>query len=131
MATSNKSSLPVSQKKGLFQPDLHELAAAIEQGLSSNFESVSVSVVECPDLTESPFRLADSGIGGRPKILDVGGVPYLIPTPQLERIYNFDVLAEITGIESAFFIGAGAGGCHILGMNSEMMANVKLNKNGR
>ena len=130
MATSNKSSLPVSEKESLFQPDLHDLAAAIELGLSSNFESVSVCVVDCPDLKESPFHLAESGICGRPTILDVGGVPYLIPTPELQRIYNFDILAEITGIANAFFIGAGAGGCHILGVNSEMMANVKLNRNG-
>ena len=119
------------QKQSLFQPELHELAAVIENGLSSNFESVSVRIVDCPDLKESPFGLAESGICGRPTLLDIGGVPYLIPTPDLRRVYNFDSISEIIGMKDAFFIGAGAGGCHILGVNSEMMANVKLNKDGK
>lgn len=128
---ASDQTLLVSQKQSLFLPDLHELAAAIKEGLLRNFESVSVCVADCPDLRKPPFGLAGSGLCGRPTIIDVGGVPYLIPTPDLKRTYNFDVLAEVIGIESPFFIGAGAGACHILGVNSEMMANIKLNKNGK
>ena len=131
MADVHEVPLLPTEKQCLYQPPLEELASAIQYGMRNNFETVSVSVTDCPDLTQIPFGLAEKGICGRPKLLDVGGVPYLIPKPDLSRIYNFDVLANLIGNEDAFFIGAGAGGCHILGVNSEMMPNVKLNKNGR
>ena len=114
------------ESKPLHVPDINELAAIIEEGMAQNFENIFVTVVDCPNLKEQPFCLAETGLGGRPKILDVGGVPYLIPKPQLNKIYNFEKLAEIIGMKDAFFIGAGAGGCHILGLNSEMMANIKV-----
>ena len=116
---------PVETKR-LYVPDVDELASKIEDGMAKNFEEISVTVVNCPNLKEEPFCLAETGLGGSPKILDVGGVPYLIPKPQLTKIYNFDKLGEIIGMKDAFFLGAGAGGCHILGTNSEMMANIKV-----
>ena len=118
------------ERRDLYQPDLHDLAQVIERGISQNFESVSARVFDCPDLSEAPFGLAATGICGRPTILDVGGVPYLIPMPDRSRVYSFDTLAKIITIEDAFFIGAGAGGCHLLGVNSEMMANLKLDSKG-
>lgn len=120
----------LTERKTLSQPTLHDLAETLSSGMAKNFQFVSVSVVDCPDLTKTPFGLAAQGIGGRPTILDVGGVPYLIPTPVIDRTYNFDILGKIVGINDAYFIGAGAGGCHILGVNSEMMANVKLSSDG-
>ncbi len=114
------------ESKPLYQPDLQELARTIEDGLKQNFTNVSVSIDDCPDLTKAPFGLAKSGLGGNPKILDVGGVPYLIPKPILSKIYNFDELAKCIGIENAFFIGAGAGGYHIVKTNSEMMTNLTV-----
>ena len=36
----------------------------LEKGLRENFEDVTVSVVECPDLTLSPWQLAAPGEGG-------------------------------------------------------------------
>lgn len=33
----------------------------LEVGLKKNFSDVSVSVVDCPDLTKSPFNLAAAG----------------------------------------------------------------------
>eukprot|EP00794_Sanderia_malayensis_P003459 gene3459-3955_t len=114
------------ESKLLHQPKLEELARVIATGLTGNFSDVSVSVVDCPDLTEAPFKLAKSGLGGNPKILDVGGVPYLIPKPVTNKVYNFDKLAEIIGNKDAFFIGAGAGGYHIIGTNSEMMTNLNV-----
>ena len=121
------------EKRALHLPDLKQLAGQIEAGMRNSFKKVSVSVVDCPNLTGEPFGLADIGLGGSPKILDVGGVPYLIPTPDKTRIYNFGDLANIIGMKNPFVIGAGAGGCHILGVNSEMMANLKVctGANGR
>lgn len=34
----------------------------------------AVKVAACPDLTQAPYGLAASGLGGRPVLVDVGGV---------------------------------------------------------
>ena len=36
----------------------------LENGLKKNFRQASVTVVPCPDLTQSPWGLAASGLGG-------------------------------------------------------------------
>jgi hypothetical protein len=38
------------------------MVSAVLPGLKKNFESVSVEVVPCPDLTQPPFYLATEGI---------------------------------------------------------------------
>lgn len=51
-----------------------------------------------------------TGLGGSPRLLDVGGPPYLLPLVQREKLYDmlhFQDLAEMPG--KAFIIGAGAG----------------------
>ncbi len=35
--------------------------SVLSVGLQENFEEVCVSVVECPDLTQQPFMLAEQG----------------------------------------------------------------------
>lgn len=37
------------------------LILALLPGLAENFESVTVDVVQCPNLTQSPFHLAAEG----------------------------------------------------------------------
>lgn len=68
------------EKKTLFVPPLDEIAsgksksvhvakitayvnlfAVLGKGLTSNFEHVAVEVVDCPDLTQKPFTLANKG----------------------------------------------------------------------
>jgi hypothetical protein len=58
----------------------------LEKALNANFSSVSVSVVECPDLSEKPWSLAAPGLCGRARIADVGGVPNLIPLVERDKI---------------------------------------------
>ena len=36
------------------------------------------------------------------------------------QVYKFEKLAEIVGNKDAFFIGAGAGPCHVLNTNAEV-----------
>ena len=38
-----------------------DIRAVLEKGLKENYSEVSVSIVECPDLTEEPFGLAAKG----------------------------------------------------------------------
>jgi len=114
-----------TETKDLFVPSNGEICKVLSQGLPKYFKEVSVNEVDCPNLTEKPWGLAAKGICGSPKNLDVGGPPYLVPTVQRDKIYKFEELAKLTGIKDTFFIGAGAGPCHVVGVNSEMMANLK------
>jgi len=85
---------------------------------------VEVNVVDCPDLREKPWTLAAPGICGRPRIADVGGPPYLIPLPDLSKLYSFDDIANSVELPGGFIIGAGAGSSKFVGVNCEMMTNL-------
>ncbi|XP_014784110.1 ester hydrolase C11orf54 homolog [Octopus bimaculoides] len=119
---------PPSIKLPLKIPDEAELVSVLSKGLLKNFQDVSVNIVDCPDLREKPFQLAAEGICGNPCVADIGGPPFLLPTVHKEKIYNIKTISEISGQQDGFFIGAGAGPAHLIGVNSEMMCNVNLNK---
>lgn len=116
---------PDVEKVDLHVPTLQELAIVLQTGLEKNFADVHVSVVDCPDLRQEPFTLVAEGIGGRPRVLDVGGVPYLMPNVRRDKIYNMDNLAKLAELPGAFLIGAGAGPHHTVGVNCELMANIR------
>ncbi|XP_072040997.1 ester hydrolase C11orf54-like [Amphiura filiformis] len=116
---------PVEQAD-LHIPELQELARVLQDGLGENFESVSVNVVDCPDLTQEPFTLAASGICGKSCLADAGGPPYLIPTPQINKTYSIDKIANEVGMPGAFALGAGAGHYQYVGTVAELMPNVQL-----
>jgi hypothetical protein len=112
------------QKTPLSPPALKDLVCPIITGLSSNFQDISVSVVLCPDLRQSPFNLAAEGLDGSPRIADIGGPPNLAPLPKLDRKYS---LLEMTrfmdiGIKGTI-LGAPAGPFHVLRVNSELAPN--------
>ena len=110
----------------LHVPPLDELCKVLKSALSKNFKEVHVDVVDCPDLLQKPWNLAAPGICGSTRLALVGGVPYLIPVPNLSKVYNVDIIAKQIGLPNGFFIGPGAGNSHAIGRNCEMMANVKL-----
>ncbi len=58
----------------LWQPSLQQIAVALQKGLSENYEQVSVSVEECPDLRD--WGCTTEGLSGNACILDAGGEPY-------------------------------------------------------
>ncbi|XP_003385232.1 PREDICTED: ester hydrolase C11orf54 homolog [Amphimedon queenslandica] len=121
----SSSSFPV-EKRQLHTPDLSHVAQVIESGLKENFKEASVNVVDCPDLTSSPWQLAAPGLGGAPRLLDVGGVPYLMPLIQREKVYDLAQVASLAGLPNGFILGAGAGSYRVAGVNCEMMANIKF-----
>ena len=118
-----------SEWKDLHSPPLGELVECLQEGLLTNFQEVSVEEVQCPDLSEKPWSLASPGICGSPVLLDVGAVPYLIPTPQKDKVYKFQDLAATINNENALFIGPCHCGFQLFGGNAEMMANLKLGEN--
>ncbi|XP_050408398.1 ester hydrolase C11orf54 homolog isoform X1 [Patella vulgata] len=119
-----------NKKAALHVPSLEEAAKVLEDGLKRNFANVSVSVVDCPDLTQKPFNLASPGICGSERLADIGGPPYLAPLPQKDKVYDVGKVAEAVGLPGAFVIGAGAGPWEVVGVNSELICDVKLDVNG-
>ncbi|XP_074840339.1 ester hydrolase C11orf54 homolog isoform X2 [Carettochelys insculpta] len=73
------------EKFALHVPNLEELSGVLQDGLKENFADVQVSVVDCPDLTRDPFNFPVKGICGKPRLVDVGGVPYLVPLVQKDK----------------------------------------------
>ncbi|XP_064115825.1 ester hydrolase C11orf54 homolog [Macrobrachium nipponense] len=120
--------LPV-EKKPLHIPPLEEVATVLQNALKKSFVEASVAVVDCPDLTRQPFRLESKGLCGSPRLADVGGVPYLMPLVNKERVYDLKELAKLVDLPNAFVLGAGAGPFPYVGVNSELMANLKAGEN--
>ncbi|CAG0910897.1 unnamed protein product, partial [Cyprideis torosa] len=80
--------------------------------------------------TKEPFHLASFGFGSTHhdrKIIDVGGIPNLIPTVNRSSLFDLRDVARLAGCaEPCFLTGAGAGPFDTVGVNSEMMTNVLL-----
>ncbi|KAM6420519.1 ester hydrolase C11orf54 homolog isoform 1-T4 [Pluvialis apricaria] len=106
-------------------PSLEELSGVLQKGLKENFADAEVSVVDCPDLTQEPFNFPAKGICGKPRIADVGGVPYLIPVVQKEKVYDLNTVAKDIELPGAFILGAGAASSKILGVNAELIPIVQ------
>lgn len=118
------------KKVNLHVPELKEVCSTLQEGLGECFEQVEVSVVECPDLQFEPFHLAHSGLCGNEKIADVGGPPYLIPTPQRDKHFSFRDISLLIGLkDNAFLLGAAAGPFHRIGINAELMPNISFSLN--
>ncbi|XP_053563445.1 ester hydrolase C11orf54 homolog isoform X2 [Bombina bombina] len=65
------------------------------------------------------------GLCGKPRIADVGGVPYLVPTPKLNKIYNINTVAKQIDLPGAYILGAGASSHRSLGINAELILSVQ------
>ncbi|XP_075957623.1 ester hydrolase C11orf54 homolog [Anarhichas minor] len=120
-----------TEKVQLHAPDLEELCGVLQAGLEDNFAEVQVSVVECPDLTKEPFHFPVKGLCGKPRITDVGGVPYLIPLVQKHKEYNMNTISKELELPGAFMLGAAAVPSRVVGMNAEMMPQVLTEAEGR
>lgn len=70
----------------------------------------------------------DAGLGGEACLVDLGGVPYLIPTAQRDRVYDLADLPALMNMQDGFvlMIGAGAGPWKDMQTNCEMMTNISL-----
>jgi hypothetical protein len=113
-------------------PPLEDLTDCIRTGLLQNFENVEVSVTQCPDLREKPFNLAGAGLGGSPKVADIGGQANLAPVPKLDKTYSFLDAIKAMDIDDdhGFILGAGAGPFQVVGQNCELMPNLSLSGDG-
>lgn len=113
-------------------PPLGELAEAIQKSLQSNFTAASVTVEQCPDLRQEPFKLAAPGISGNPCIADIGGQPNLFPMPNLNAQYSLLELAKDMQLSpfGGSLIGAGAAPFQDIGHNAELAPNISWEPTG-
>ncbi|XP_052847737.1 ester hydrolase C11orf54 homolog [Drosophila gunungcola] len=117
------------EEKPLHVPSLLELQKVIQGALNANFASVDVNVGPCPDLKDSQFGLVESGLGGRPTLLEAGGPPYLRPLVQREKLYNLkEITRKVQGPGKIFAVGPGAGPWPIRNSNCEGIFNFSLNE---
>lgn len=107
-------------------PPLEEVASVLSKGLQNGFSQVSVEVVDCPDLSQQPFTLAKQGLGGNTALIESGGVPYLLPLVQRDKMYDMKEFGKLAGLDSCLIIGAGAGPWPFIGVNCELMANLAI-----
>lgn len=62
-----------------------------------------------------------SGLGGNPQLLDIGGVPYLLPFVNREKLYDLASLSKTLKADPAFLLGAGGGPWPHIGVNCEVI----------
>lgn len=88
--------------------------SVLQTELKATFDQVTVEVVPCPDLTAAPFHLTAPGLNGNPRILEIGGPPYLLPTVDRQRVYDLNAICrrayQLDNPNGEYMaIGAGAG----------------------
>lgn len=93
-------------------------------GLKENFREVSVSEVDCPDLTAAPYHLAGHGLCGSPTIVEVGGPPYLLPTVDRTKLYDLVAIGRKVLPRATEFIVVGAGA----GPHPHINSNCEVNR---
>ena len=109
----------------LWQPSLQQIANALQNGLSENYENVSVSVEACPDLRE--WGCATQGMSGRARILDVGGEAYAHNRRFRDNQFSIPAMAEACGLPDGGVFGAGMACPAVLnGHCGEMIASIGL-----
>ena len=102
---------------------MQDLTAALQPGLEKHFESVSVEIVECPDLTS--IGVASSGMGGTTALMEFGGEPYAHNPKYRGSNVSVSEMLEASGIPSPKVFGAAMADTAALDGNAgEMISNV-------
>ncbi|XP_046424646.1 ester hydrolase C11orf54 homolog isoform X3 [Neodiprion fabricii] len=126
MTTLDSSKLPIV-RRALHIPPLEEIRDILREALPANFAEVTVDVVDCPDLTQQPFTLAEAGLGGGTKLLEIGGPPYLLPLVNRDKVYDVKSICQnVNHNGKAFVVGAGAGPWPLVNTNCELIMNVSI-----
>ncbi|XP_058463068.1 ester hydrolase C11orf54 homolog [Malaya genurostris] len=132
MASIDTTILPFEEKR-LHTPPLDEVRNVVANGLKSNFATVHVEVVDCPNLMEDPFHLAGQGLNGSPTLVELGGPPYLLPHVDYTKLYDLVSVSQraLNDTKKEFLaIGAGAGPYPLVDSNCEGMFNLRVHANG-
>ena len=97
----------------------------ISNGLSENFKTVEVEVVDCPNLRD--WDCPSEGISGNQKIIDVGGEPYMHDPKFIGAEFDYQEISRIIDSEKSYALGAGSGAMSCLdGHCGELVINENL-----
>lgn len=101
---------------------IFEFLSVLSGSLKTNFDDVDVTIVDCPDLTQAPFHLAGSGLGGSSALLEIGGPPFLLPLVDRSKIYELVSICQkiLPNASDILTVGAGAGPHPLIGCNCEV-----------
>lgn len=100
-----------------------DLVAALRSGLATQFESVSVEAIECPDLRS--IGVATSGMCGATALIEFGGEPYAHNPKYRGTNVSVSEMLDACGIDGAQVFGAAmADTAAINGNAGEMISNV-------
>lgn len=105
----------------------------LSNGLTANFKQVTVEVVDCPNLRAAPYHLVGKGLSGSTSLIDLGGVPYLLPLVDRTRLYDLKTICKKINDDQNkdyFIMGAGAGPFPVYNSNIEGIYNLKSNADG-
>jgi hypothetical protein len=104
---------------------LDKISKVLQNGLSNNYKSVKVSVVECPNLRD--WDCPSEGISGNQKIIDVGGEPYMHDPKFIGAEFDYEEISKMIGSEKSYALGAGSGAMSCLeGHCGELVINENL-----
>lgn len=84
-------------------------------------------------MSQAPFHLASSGLGGDATIVEFGGPPFLLPLVDKTKVYDLiPLVRNINGYQSKEFFtcGAGAGPWPLFNQNCEGMINLAVSADG-
>ncbi|PIC28115.1 hypothetical protein B9Z55_020137 [Caenorhabditis nigoni] len=107
-------------------PSLEELKEVFQNSLKLNFETAEVDIVDCPDLSKSPFHQTSSGFGQNLRIAEVGGPGNLYPGFHINHEFDIKTIGKVCEHPEASVFGPGAGPWPVVGQNCEMVADVNL-----
>jgi len=60
------------------------------------------------------------GLNGDEMVIDIGSPSFLLPSVNLDKVYDIKDFAKVTGTDPLFVIGAGAGPWPHVGVNCEV-----------
>ena len=95
-------------EKGTFKDySLEDISEALRKGLSENFKTVEVEVVDCPNLRD--WDCPSEGISGNQKIIDVGGEPYMHDPNFIGAEFDYKEISKLIDSVKSYALGAGSG----------------------
>jgi len=92
----------------LNEPSLEEIRLCLHSSLEKNFQHISTSIIDCPDLSVGPWNLTGKSLGGMRKIADVGGPDNIHFMKNNNKTYQVEDITKAVGIPDGFVIGPAA-----------------------